>query len=290
MSNSKLLSVIVFCSLVGRTVFAMDSLVVTDESDYIYGKGVHAFFDRDYEESIAILSKAEEIKNNDPRSYYFLGLAYLRQKKAEQADQYFKKAAQLEYNGRGLRDYAVSESLRRIQGEERLRIEKIRTEERANAQIREQRFRELRYGRENAADRENLQQLLTQNKKDDVIAIQQTVEDSDNNAFGIQPIDPINTREENIIARRTDVNPFGGIDVGSNVESKEVSASATPRNKEPAAVPRTERTFVNTDVLAVQQEVRPTEHQVAPSTSMSSVARQLGKTLGTMFSRKANTE
>jgi tetratricopeptide (TPR) repeat protein len=160
MSSLKRLSVLAVCFLFGGTVFAGDSPIAVDESVSIYGNGVHAFFDRNYEEAISILLKAEEIKSEDPRSYYFLGLAYLRQKKSERADRCFKKAAQLEFSGRAIRDYAVSESLRRIQGEERLRIEKIRTEERTNARIREQRLLELRFSKESAAAREDLLQTL----------------------------------------------------------------------------------------------------------------------------------
>jgi tetratricopeptide (TPR) repeat protein len=166
MCRFKHLSVFALCVLLGGTVFAgdstiyADSTIVADESVSLYGNGVHAFFDRHYGEAVKILSKAEEIKSEDPRAYYFLGLAYLRQKKTERAERYFKKAAQLEFNGRALRDYAVSESLRRIQGAERMRIEKIRNEERINARIKAQRQLELRYGKENAAAQDDLLQSL----------------------------------------------------------------------------------------------------------------------------------
>ena len=311
MSSSKIVSVIVFGLIFTGAVCAADSLALIDESDQIYGKGVHAFFDRDYEEAVTILSKTEEIKNNDPRSYYFLGLAYLRQKKTEQADQYFKKAAQLEYSGRSLRDYAVPESLRRIQGEERLRIEKIRAEERTNARIREQRLQELRYGKENADAREALRQLSSQNQKENPAALQQTEDELGENAFDVKPIDPIGTTED-IVVKRTESRPFGGLEKIASVEPENTEPENTePESVKPEVVPtpvavqrtnnpafaRTERTFVNPDIPAVQPKevIRPTENQTGSNTNFvrsvqSEAARQLGKTLGTMFSKKANAE
>ena len=301
MSNFKLLSFLVFCSFLGGTVFAADFFVDAEESDTIYGNGVHAFFDSDYEEAVNILSKAEEIKNNDPRSYYFLGLAYLRQKKTEQADQYFKKAAQMEYSGRSLRDYAISESLRRIQGEERLRIEKIRTEERTNARIREQRTQEIRYGQENAAARDALRQAMVQNQKDNSTISQQTGDDFDDNAFNVKPIDPINTQSDAIVVRRTDANPFGGVEI-TNTEPE--VAPTVPRTRETVVV-QPGRRFVNPDIPTAQQntmtEYRPahangiavgatTLGMIAPGPIRRMVqaetARQFGGALGTMFSKK----
>jgi hypothetical protein len=283
MSKFKLLSAIVFCSLLGGPAFAVDSLFVTDESDYIYGKGVHAFFDRNYEEAITILSKAGEIRDNDPRLYYFLGLAYLRQQKSEQAYQYFKKAAQLEYRGRVARDYMVSESLRRIQGEERLRLEKIRTEERANAQRREQRLWEMRYGSATTAAENNLRHPASPNPS------HQTALGFGENAFGVKPMDPLNTAEENAVVRKASINPLGEITMKTS-EVPEMPMPTVPQNEEPVVV-RTARTFVNPDALPVRQETSgsQTTSNISPVRSaQSAAAKQIGRTLGTLFSKKAD--
>jgi len=210
MNNSRLLPIAAFCFLFGGVVLVADTFV-TDESDIIYGKGVHAFFDRNYEGAITILSDAEKLDSADPRPYYFLGLAYLRQQKTDRADHYFEKAAELEYGGRAARDYAVAESLRRIQGDERLRIEKIRAEERVNAQKREQRQMEIRYGKENVANRELLRQPSSQNRKEDLAVLQKIAESFGDNVFGAKPIDPINTSEEIVVKRKSENNPFGEI-------------------------------------------------------------------------------
>jgi hypothetical protein len=287
----KLLRVIVFCFFCGGALFAADSSVVTDESDSIYGKGVHAFFDRHYEETVTILSKAEELKSSDPRPYYFLGLAYLRQKQTGQADRYFKKAAQLEYGGRAARDYVVSESLRRIQGEERLRIEKIRTEERSNARLREQRIQEARYGSENAAAREELRQSVLPNQKENLAALRQTAEDFDENAFGLQPVDPIATTEESIIARKTDNNPFGEVTLNVSEEPKVLVPApslGTPQNREPAA--GTGRTFVNTNVSTAERTTSANQPASGSgiTQNVQSTAKGIGRALGTLFSKQRN--
>jgi len=289
MSNSKLLLVTAFCSLLGGTALIANTFTVTDESDFIYGKGVHAFFDRDYEEAITILLQAEEIKSNDPRPFYFLGLAYLRQEKTEQADQYFEKAAQLEYSGRAARDYGISEALRRIQGEERLRIERIRSEERTNARTREQQLREARYGRENAADRESLRQLAPQNQREDLAVLQRMAGNIGENAFGVRPMNPINTAEASVVARRGGANPFGDVVINIS-EVSAVSEPTAPTVRSPAAPARTERTFVNVDVNVAEQGNQSASGMNPVRSTQAAVAKEVGRSLGALFSRKATTE
>jgi len=309
MSNSKFLLVTAFCLLLGGTVCAADTFFVIDESDHVYGKGVHAFFDRDYEGAVTILLQVEEMKSNDPRPYYFLGLAYLRQKKTEQADRCFEKAAQLEYSGRTSRDYGVAESLRRIQGEERLRIEKIRSEERTNAQKREQQRQEVRYGRENTADRDTLRQLASQHQKEDLEALQKETNSFSTNVFGVKPMDPINTAEENVVVRRVETNPFGGVaasGVKEDVKEPVISDPTPPRERRsPVAAPpvRTERTFVNAAVGPGGEEdtmkrnsgqsdtvVSPAALIMNPAQGARAAAKEFGRGLGTFFSRRGNAE
>ena len=295
MRSFKPLSVIVCYFLLGGAIVAADSPYVSEESDSIYGKGVHAFFDRDYKEAVTILSKAEEIKNNDPRPSYFLGLAHLRQKKTETAEQYFKKAAQLEFSGHTLRDYAVSESLRRIQGTERMRIEEIREEERANALVREQRLREMRYGRENTVIRDNLQQITSPHRNEDRHNVDLALPAAGGfgeNAFGVKPIDPINRTAENIVTRRAETNPFGEVIVNTATETEIPVATTVSRNQETAA-PLPKRTFVNPDLAGDLQ--KPVQSSTAASPNpvrsvQAAAAKELGRAMGTLFSGKAGPE
>ena len=293
MNTAKLLLVAALCSLLGGVTFATSTFFVTDESDIIYGRGVHAFFDRDYEGAVTILLQAKEIGSIDPRPFYFLGLAYLRQNETELADQFFKQAAELEFSGRAARDYGVSEALRRIQGEERLRIERIRSEERTNAQIRAQQFLEARYGREGAADRDTIRQLVPPNQREDLAMLQRMAGNFSENAFGVRPIDPINAPEEGIAARRTGASPFGEVAV-TVIEVPVLPDSVSPIARTPVTPARPERVFVNPDVVVTEQDsgVNQPTIVVSPAALMMqnapAVAREIGRGLGALFSRGAS--
>ena len=280
---------IAFCFLSGGTVLGASTFTVTDDSDHIYGKGVHAFFDRDYESAVTILLQAEEIQSIDPRPFYFLGLAYLRQEKTKEADQYFKQAAQLEFSGRGARDYGVAESLRRIQGEDRLRIEKIRSEERTSARIREQQHREARYGGENAADRETLRQLAPQNQREDLATLQRTAENFGGNAFGVKPMDPINTAAENVVVRREGTNnPFGDVTVMLS-ETPVMPAPVPSTRRTPVTSARPERQFINPNVPIMEQDRTQSGSNLGSIRSVqAAVAKELGRGLGALFSRRSS--
>ena len=273
MKSSNIRPMAAFCFLFGGAVLVA-STFVTEESEVLYGKGVHAFFDRNYAEAIKILSEVEELDSVDPRPYYFLGLAYLRQEKTGRADHYFERAAQLEYGGRAMRDYAVSESLRRIQGEERQRIETIRATERANAGQREQRLLEIRYGKENAAGREVLRQTVPSNRKEDLEMLQKIAESFGGNVFEARAIDPTNTSEEIVATRRSGSNPFGGVSTSSDTLPATIGVR-----------PATGRTNVPARQKAETQDtpgVRPIVTALAPTT-----ARGLGGALRALLSNSA---
>ena len=312
MSNSKLLLITVFCSLLAGTTLIANTFTVTDESDRIYGRGVHAFFDRDYEAAVTILLQAEEIKSIDPRPYYFLGLAFLRQDKTEQAVQYFEQAAQLEYSGRAARDFRVAEALRRIQGEERLRIEKIRTEERTNAQIREQQHRESRYSSENAAGRDAIRQFAPQNQREDVAMLQEMARNLGDNAFNVRPIEPVASPEESDVSRREDAAPLGAVaPIVTETPTNSVPTSpmartpaapsartpAAPSARTPAAPPTAPpRVFVNPDIPTAERDSGGNQSAAdAGSPGMLTQgarerARAIGRNLGTLFSHQADDE
>lgn len=109
----------------------------------LYGKGVHAFFAEKYEDSLALLSDAVEGGSKDPRCRYFRGLALLRTGKEAEANEDFSAGAALEMDDTD-RFYAVSKSLSRMQGAERVAIEKHRTKARFEAYKRAQQLRLLK--------------------------------------------------------------------------------------------------------------------------------------------------
>lgn len=109
--------------LFGPTVFASEA--EDPMAAELYGQGLHAFFARDYQGAITLFDSALGRGAQDPRDYYFRGLAYLRTGCPNEATTDFQKGAQLEAaSDRWV--CAVGESLSRIQGKDRLEIERYR--------------------------------------------------------------------------------------------------------------------------------------------------------------------
>lgn len=96
--------------------------------DDLYGRGVHAYFSRNYEDAYKHLSDAATSGSQDPRVFYFRALTDLRLNKADEATADLKKATELEYNGDA--PFQVSKALERVQGNERLMIEDVRAKAR----------------------------------------------------------------------------------------------------------------------------------------------------------------
>lgn len=93
--------------------------------DSMYGSGIHKFFSGCNAEAIQLFDAAIATNPNDPRPYYFRGLAKMNygDQYAAQAD--FQMGAQMEAMGKR-RSSTVSRSLERIQGSNRLCIEQAR--------------------------------------------------------------------------------------------------------------------------------------------------------------------
>ena len=91
----------------------------------LYGQGVHAFFAGDYDQAHEMLTTAIEQGSTDPRAYYFRGLTYGRLGRPDEAVLDHKKGSELEASGTQ-RIYPVGRSLQRIQGKERLALERYR--------------------------------------------------------------------------------------------------------------------------------------------------------------------
>lgn len=91
----------------------------------LYGKAVHAFFAKDYAAAKTFLLETEKL-GGDPRPCFFLGLTHWRLGEKDAAESAFKTAARLEWESRNARDYDVSGAIARIQGNERLMLEKYR--------------------------------------------------------------------------------------------------------------------------------------------------------------------
>jgi len=105
------------------------------------GDGMHAYHAGQYDRAYDDLTNAIEAGTDDPRSYYFRGLAALRLGRTSEAAADFTTGADRELANGGVR--RVSQSLERVQGPDRLTLERFRARARLGAL---QRGREA-YGR-----------------------------------------------------------------------------------------------------------------------------------------------
>ena len=108
-----------------------------------YGSGVHSYFAGDYQRAYDELSQAIEGGTIDPRAWYYRGLTALKLGRTDESEADFSAGASREAGGTGA--WPVAKSLERVQGCDRLKLERHRTRARV-AQIQEDRRRgELRY-------------------------------------------------------------------------------------------------------------------------------------------------
>ena len=142
-----------------------DPIAKEHRGEVLYDQGVHAFFDRDYQDAIQRLGQVESLGSADPRPYFFLGLAYLKDGDRTKAGEYLQKAAQLEWTGRGARDYSVSTALIRIQGEERLLLESYRKQAKREWQKTEAERQKVRYGQTKEEEKAVLAAMREQGPK-----------------------------------------------------------------------------------------------------------------------------
>jgi hypothetical protein len=101
-----------------------------------FGSGVHNFYERDYFEAMRELNAAADGGSGDPRVYYYRGLTHMRLGNSAAAARDLRKGAELE---RADVDgfYPVGKSLERVQGSERLMLERYRALARAEARQRQ---------------------------------------------------------------------------------------------------------------------------------------------------------
>jgi hypothetical protein len=123
----------------------------------MYGSGVHAYFAGDYNQALQDLTMAIEDGSKDPRVYYFRGLVELRLGMSEVADEDFARGAELEAKTAD-RFYPVSRSLERVQGYDRLALEKHRALARAAVYRAQQAQEKERYEQFQRAEQEVLRE------------------------------------------------------------------------------------------------------------------------------------
>ncbi len=102
----------------------------------LYGQGVHAYFAGNLDGAEQLLNQAIDSGSQDPRVYYFRGLTQARRGGAGAGQADYQTGAEIEATGkRSVPSDVISKSLTRIQGAQRLEIEKARNAARLAAKI-----------------------------------------------------------------------------------------------------------------------------------------------------------
>lgn len=95
------------------------------------GAGIHAFHAGEYDRAYEDLSNAIEAGSDDPRGYYFRGLAAMRMGRTSEAEADFAAGADREASTGSMR--RVSLALERVQGQDRISLERYRSRARLAA-------------------------------------------------------------------------------------------------------------------------------------------------------------
>lgn len=110
----------------------------------IYGRGVHAYHSGQYDQASQWLSMAIDNGYRDPRAYYFRGLVAASSGRGYEAESDFQMGAELE--AKGAFGNVVGQSLSRVQGSTRLKLEQIRDRARLQVLATGQARSKVRYG------------------------------------------------------------------------------------------------------------------------------------------------
>jgi hypothetical protein len=137
---------LLFLSMVSVPAEAADDYNSAAE---MYSLGVHSYFSGNLNRADIYLYRAVELSPNDPRPYYFRGLVLLRLGRTFEADDMMEQGAAAEAAANS-DAYGIGEVLERVQGADRLRLEKFRRAgkfSQANVAVENSRRRQERHER-----------------------------------------------------------------------------------------------------------------------------------------------
>ncbi len=115
----------------------------------MYGRGVHAYFSNNSNDAYQFLTSAIQAGLKDPRAYYFRGLAAKNSGRQYEAEADWQAGAEIE--AQSGTSPAIGQSLSRIQGHDRLKLEEIRRKAKLDALALANVRSQQRYGEIDAA-------------------------------------------------------------------------------------------------------------------------------------------
>ena len=211
---------ITFCLLLSMTVTV--NAQNTSEAK-LYGQGVHAYNNGDFDTALSIFDAAVEKGTDDPRVFLFRGLVLHHQGKAEESLEDLRHGAELEaVDKRGF--YPVSPALTRVQGKVRLQIESLRREARANLVNIEKARAAARYEEQKANEAAALRKPMPSQAPAVPLDAQQSVKPE--NPFAPGNIAGIKSNPSNVTVSKTNPKP--------SVDDKDPLANLNNDNPMPA--------------------------------------------------------
>lgn len=151
-----------------------------------YGAGVHAYFANDHQRAYDYLSQAIEAGSRDPRAWYFRGLAALKLGRLDEAEADFSLAADNEAAAAG--DWDVSRSLERVQGHDRLQLERHRIRSRVAAYQQRTTANQQRYSGVQRRQSDVLRQIRPERSSPDPLGL--FTGDEESAAEPVEPVSP----------------------------------------------------------------------------------------------------
>lgn len=121
----------------------------------LYGQGVHAYFSNDPLTAHGLFTSAIEQGSRDPRCYYYRALCYAQLGRPDEAELDLKTGAEVEYAVTD-RVYPVADSLQRVQGSSRMKIEKHRQTARLASFSKASQIQKVRYEQMKRAEQDVL--------------------------------------------------------------------------------------------------------------------------------------
>ncbi|MBT4695197.1 MAG: tetratricopeptide repeat protein, partial [Planctomycetaceae bacterium] len=198
----------------------------------LYGQGVHAYYNGDYESAIRYLTATISKNTDDPRSYYFRGLANAKLGNDEASLADLKKGAAVEaLDDRGV--YQISTALQRIQGQPRLQIEKLRKQARLDLAAAEKMRLQARYEQQQS-DEATVLRKPTQTAPSIPADAETTIRQS--NPFAPSNIAGVKSNPANVTSSKS--NPILGVDDKdplANVQNNTPTPTPVPMNPTPPA-------------------------------------------------------
>ena len=205
----------------------------------LYGQGVHAYNNGEFDAALRIFNVAVEEGTDDPRVFLFRGLVLYHQGKAEESLKDLRHGAELEaVDKRGF--YPVSPALTRVQGKVRLQIENLRKEARANL-LKIEKLREAaRYEEQKANEAVALRKPMPSQAPAVPLDAQQSIKPE--NPFAPGNIAGVKSNPSNVTVSKTspkpsvdDRDPLANLNNDNPMPANPVGNSNPPANNTPPA-------------------------------------------------------